>query len=126
MKILSVVFRFYNYSQPMISKKVASPLSTGHREDVWSMKTELVVLNTLSTLLAFWLLRLCLLAFGSLSFYSFKGVGGALSLLYRIKLCVKLSPLPFYIHIGLKPLQAPFECTGILLVLFFLYRSVLV
>jgi hypothetical protein len=126
MKTLSVVFRSYSYSQPMISKKVASPLSTGCREDVWPMKTGLVVLNTSSTLLAFWLLRLYLLAFGSLSFYSFEGVSGALSLLYRIKPCVKLSPFLFYIHIGPKPLQAPFKCTGTLLVLFFLYRPVLV
>ena len=126
MKTLSVVFQSYSYSQSMISKKVASLLSTGYREDVWPMRTDLVVLNTSSTLLAFWLLRLCLLAFGSLSFYLFKGVSGALSLLYRIKLYVKLSSLSFYIHIGPKLLQAPFKCTGTLLVLFFLYRPVLV
>jgi hypothetical protein len=126
MKTLSVVFRSYSYSQPMIPKKVASPLPTGCREDVWPMKTGLVVLNTSSTLLAFWLPRLCLLASGSLPFHSFEGVGGALSLLYRIKPYVKLSPLPFYIHIGPKALQAPFECIGTLLVLFFLYRPVLV
>ena len=126
MKTLPVVFRSYGYSQPMISKKVASPLPTGHREDVWPMKTGLVVPNTSSTLLAFWFPRSCLLAFGSLPFHSFEGVGGALPLLYRIKPCVELSPLPFHIHIGPKALQAPFECTGTLLVLFFLYEPVLV
>ena len=122
MKTLPVVFRSYSYSQPMISKKVASLVPTGRREDVWPMKTGLVVLNTSSTLLAFWLLRSCLLAFDSLPFHLFEGVGGALPLLYRIKPCVELSPLPFHIHIGPKALQAPFECTGTLLVLFFLYR----
>jgi hypothetical protein len=126
MKTLPVVFQSYSYSQPMIPKKVASLLPTGHREDVWPMKTGLVIPNTSSTLLAFWLLCLCLLAFSSLLFYLFKGVSGALSLLYRIKPCVKLSPLSFYIYIGLKPLQALFKCTGTLLVLFFLYRPVLV
>jgi hypothetical protein len=126
MKTLPVVFRSYGYSQPIIPKKVASPLPTGRREDVWPMKTDLVVPNTSSTLLAFWLLRSCLLAFSSLPFHLFKGFGGTLSLLYRIELYVKLSPLSFYIHIGLKALQAPFEYTGTLLVLFFLYRPVLV
>jgi hypothetical protein len=126
MKTLSVVFRSYSYLQPIIPKKVASLLPTGHREDVWPMKTDLVVPNTSSTLLAFWLPCSCLLAFGSLSFHSFEGVSGALSLLYRIKPYVKLSPLFFHIHIGPKPLQAPFEYTGTLLVLFFLYRPVLV
>jgi hypothetical protein len=90
------------------------------------MKTDLVVLNTLFTLLAFWLLCLYLLAFDSLSFYLFEDVSNTLSLLYRIKLYVKLSSLSFYIHIRLKLLQTPFKYTGTLLVLFFLYRPVLV
>ena len=104
MKPLPAVLQFYSHLQPIISKEVALPLPPSHRDGVWPAKTDLAVLNVSSTLLAFWLLCLCLLAFDSLPFYSFKGVGGALSLLYRIKPYVKLSPLSFYIHIGPKPL----------------------